>query len=231
MRPLALMLCWLLIHGYCHAQPASLASCIDRLPANPRFAVLAGKLAIGTMTKVPPGAFEDSSFANDKERQAISEWAAARGECIAADGKYGQQAYRPPLQSYGIDAENRVMAAAVALYNREISFGEFNRQRQAIAAQQREKAADLSRQIQTQRTVQEQADRQTREREQMQRAIEEIELQATMARQEAAQAQKDAASHSARGYRRDGPRSYQPAPIVSQRNCFRFGSRMTCTGG
>ena len=172
----------------------------------------------------------DSSLASSKERQVISEWAAARGDCIKADSRYGREVYRAPLQTYGIDAENKVMAAAVALYNREISFGEFNSRREIIAVELRGKAADLSRQIQTQRTVQEQADRQSREREQMQREIAEVELQATMARQEAAQAKRDAAWHSTHAYRRDGPRSYQHAPMVSYRNCFRFGSRMTCTG-
>ena len=229
MRPFAVMLCWL-IHGYCHAQQASLASCMDRLSTDPGFAVLAGKLAVGTATNAAPGMLADSSLANRRERRVISEWAAARGECIKADSRYGHEVYRPPLQTYGIDAENKVMAAAVALYNREISFGEFNRQRQIIALELRGKEADLSRQIQTQRTVQEQADRQTREREQTQRAIEEVELQATMARQEAAQAQKDAAWLSARGNRRDQQRSRQPAAVASPRNCFRFGSRLTCTG-
>jgi hypothetical protein len=224
-----MVFCWL-IHGYCHAQQASLASCMDQLSAEPRFAILSGKLAVGAVANTPPGMLADPSLANHRERQAISEWAAARGDCIKADSRYGREAYRPPLQAYGIDAENKVMAAAVALYNREISFAEFNRRRQVIAAELRGRATDLSRQIQAQRTVQEQADRQTREREQTQREIEEVELQATMARQEAALARKDAAWHSARGNRQEGPRSYLPAPMVSYRNCFRFGSRLTCTG-
>jgi hypothetical protein len=229
MRLLAVMLCWL-IHGYCHGQQLSLASCMDQLSANPRFAPLSGKLAVGSVTNVPPGMLADTSLANAKERQVISDWAAARGQCIKGDSRYGREVYRPPLQAHGIEAENKVMAAAVALYNQEISFGEFNRRRQGIEAELRGKAAELSRQIQSQRTAQEQSDRQAREREQTQREIEAVELQATMARQEAAQAQKVIASHPNRGNWRDGPRNYQPATFAPYRNCYRFGSRLTCTG-
>jgi hypothetical protein len=229
MRPLAMMLCCL-INGYCHAQQASLASCMDQLAADSRFAVLAGKLALGTVSNSIPAILSDTSLASNKERRVISEWAAARGECIKADSRYGNSVYRPPLQAHGIDAENKVMAEAAALYDRKISFGEFNRRRQIIAEELRAKAGDLSRQIQSQQMAQEQADRQTREREQMQRQIEELELQATMARQEAARAQESAARQSFPANRRDGPRSYHPVPNAPYRNCFRFGSRITCTG-
>jgi hypothetical protein len=229
MRPLAMMFCWL-IHGCCHAQLASLASCMNQLAADPRFALLAGKVAVGNVTSGPPGMLTDSSLANNKERGVISKWAAARGECINFDSRYGNVVYRPPLQAHGIDTENKVLAAAVALYNREISFGEFNRQRQAIAEELRAKVADLSRQIQSQRTAQQHADWQTREREHMQREIEEAELLATMARQQVEKTQKDVTQFPTRASQRDGPRRYQPVSIAPFRNCFRFGSRMTCTG-
>lgn len=228
-RSLAMTLL-LLIHGLCDAQQESLASCLDKLAADPSFMLLAGKLAVGAVTGTMPAVAADPSLANNKERHVIAEWAAARAECIKADSRYGNAVYRAPLQAFGIDAENKVMAAAVELYNRKISFGEFNRRRQAIAAELRGKAAELSRQIQSQRTTQEQADRQTREREQTQREIEEAERQAAMARQQSAQALEAAARASTRPNRPDGPRHHQLAPITPYRNCFRFGSRITCTG-
>ena len=227
MRPLAMTLL-LLIHGLCDAQQTSLASCIDKLAADPGFAQLAGKLAVGAATDKAP-TIVDTSLANNTERQVIAEWAAARAECLKADSRYGNAVYRPPLQAFGIDAENKVMAAAVELYDRKISFGEFNRQRQAIAEELRGKAAHLRQEIQSQRTAQEQADRQTREREQMQREVDEAERQAALARRQAEQAQEATARLTTRPSRPDGARRHELAPIVPYRNCFRFGSRITCT--
>ena len=228
MRLLALMLL-LLMHGLCAAQQG-LASCLDKLAPDPAFALLARKLALGMAAGATPAMLADTSLANDKERPVIAEWAAARAECLKADSRYGNAVYRPPLQAFGIDAENKVMAAAVELYDRKIPFGEFNRRRETIAEELRGKAAQLSRKIQLQTTTLEQADRQTREREQMQREIDEAERQATLARQQAEQAQAAAARRSVRRSGADGPRRYQPAPIAPNRNCYRFGNRLACTG-
>jgi hypothetical protein len=229
MRLLALTLL-LVMHGLCAAQQGSLASCLDKLAPDPAFALLARKLALGMATGATPAMVADTSLANNQERPVIAEWAAARAECLKADSRYGNAVYRPPLQAFGIDAENQVMAAAVELYDRKISFGEFNRRREAIAQELRGKTAQLSRQIQLQSTTLEQADRQMREREQMQRDIDEVERQAALARQQAEQAQAAVARQSARRSGADVTRRYQPTPIAPNRNCFRFGSRIACTG-
>jgi hypothetical protein len=203
---------------------------MDRLADDPRFAVLAGKLALGTVGRSPPGTLADASLAGGKERDALPAWAAARGECIKAESAYGNALYRPPLQAQAIDAENKVMAEAVALYNRDISYGEFNRRRQEIAEEQRAGAAEVSRQLQSQRTAQEQADRQARERDQMQRQVEEAQSQAALARQESLRVQQSAARLAAPAERREGPRIPPPLPNARLRNCYRFGSSVTCTG-
>jgi hypothetical protein len=227
MRRLAVMIL-ILSHGLCEAQQESLASCMDRLAEDSKFAPLAGKLAVGNSAEIPPAGFADASLASDKERRIISDWAAARAECIKASNRYGNELYRAPLQVFGIDAENKVMAAAATLYNRKISFGEFNRQRKEIAEEMRANAADLSRRIQLLRAAQDQEDRQSRERRQMQQEIEEAERQAALARQQAEQAQE--ARPPARANRPDGPRNYRSARIGPYRGCFRFGSRLACTG-
>jgi hypothetical protein len=76
----------------------------------------------------------------------------------------------------------------------------------------------------------EQADQQARERDQMQREIDEAAWQATMARQQADRAQEAAARRGVRPNAPYGVRPYQSAPVVSARNCFRFGNRIACTG-
>lgn len=229
MRLLAMTLL-ILVYGLCQAQQQSLALCMDKQVADPAFAILAGKLALGAVTSTTPGMVADISLANTKERDAIAKWAAARAECIKADSRYGNEIYRPPLQAFGIDAENRLIAAAVDLYDRRISFGEFNRRRLAIADELRKKALALSQQLQSQRTAQEHADQQLREREQMQEEIEEAERQAAVARQQSEQAQREAARQPARPIRPIGPRRNQVAPTSPYGNCFRFGKRITCTG-
>lgn len=202
---------------------------MDKLAAEPRFSPLSGKLALGTFTDVPPALLADTALASEKERRVISEWAAARGECIKAERRYGSEVYRPPLQAFGIGAEDKVMAAAVALYDREISFGEFNLRRQTIAEELRANAGNLKQQIRAQQSAQEQADRQSREREQMQRDVEAALRQAAMARQEADRAQESASRLSSRANRPVDPPRRQTAPVAPYRNCFRFGNRVTCT--
>jgi hypothetical protein len=220
----------LLTHGLCAAQLDTLASCMDRLATDSRFALVAGKLAVGVLTSATPAMSADTSLASNKELPVIAEWAAARAECLKAESRFGNAIYRPPLQAYGIDAENKVMAATEELFNRTISYGEFNRRRLTIAEELRGKVADLRRQIQSQNAYLEQADRQAREREQMQRDIEGVERQVALARQQSEQAYETAARRSARPAGPDGLRR-RPYPAgVPYRNCYRFGNQLSCTG-
>jgi hypothetical protein len=89
---------------------------------------------------------------------------------------------------------------------------------------------ELNRRIRQQSTAFEQADQQARERDQMQREIDEAAWQSTMARQQAERAQEAAARRGVRPNAPYGARPYQSAPVVSARNCFRFGNRIACTG-
>ena len=228
MRVLAMVFLFL-TRSLCAAQQDELASCLNSLSADPAFAVLTGKLAVGVVTSTTPAMAADTSLANNKELPVIAKWAAARAECVKADSRYGNAIYRPPLQAFGIDAENKVLAAAEALYDKAISYGEFNRRRKAIAEEFRAKVADLRRQIQSQNAALEQADRQAREREKMQREIEEAEWQATLARRQSEQARVAAARLSTRPSGPDGLRRRQPSPVAPNRNCFRFGSQISCT--
>jgi hypothetical protein len=229
MRALAMALS-LFTHGLCAAQQETLESCLNGLAADSRFAPLAGKLAMGVAAGTTPAMTSDSSLASNKELPVIAAWAAARAECLKAESRYGNALYRPPMQAFGIDAENKVMAATEELFNRTISYGEFNRRRQAIAEELRGKVADLRRQIQTQNAYFEQADRLAREREQMQRDIEGAERQAALARQQSEQALEAAARMPTRSSGPDGLRRRQVPPAAPYRNCYRFGRQLSCTG-
>jgi hypothetical protein len=217
------------LSGLCAAQHESLDSCMDQLPAVPAYAVIAGKLAMGAGAYATSAMLADTTLANNRERQVVADWAAARAECVKADSRFGNDIYRPPIQTFGIGAESRVMAAAVELYDRKISFGEFNQRRQIIAEELRAKVTSLQRQIQSQLSAQEQADQLTREREQMQREIEEMRRQAELARRQSAEAQGAAGVIPTRPSSQERILRPLPPRIVLNRYCFRFGDRIICT--
>ena len=215
--------------GHCNAQLTTLDFCMYKLADDSGFRLLAGKLAVGTVAGTTPAMIANTALPSNQERQVIAAWAAARAECLKTESRYGNAVYRPPLQAFGIDAENKVMSATVELHDRKITFGEFNRQSQSAAEELRGKSVELSRQIQAQRAAHEQSDSHSREREQMQRDIDAAERQAAIARQEATQARETAAQLSTRPNRTDEARRRPLTPIAPLRNCYRFGNRLTCT--
>ena len=207
--------------------------CIDKLTDGSRFAPIEEKLAGGVGSRAPRAVPVDTTYPAEKEQRLIAEWAAARGECIRAANRFGTATYRPPIQAIGIEAETRVLAAALVLYNGKMSYGEFNQERQAIANEMRARLAALSRQIQSQRATQVQADREARERAEMQKQIDEAERQTLAARQQAAKAREAQertarSSAAARAQRPSRPRQ-PPAAPVRYPDCFAFGDRMVCT--
>jgi flagellar biosynthesis GTPase FlhF len=223
----------LLASDICVAQQDRLTACFQNLASRPQFSSISAKLDIGTAARSSPAMLSDNSIAKDNERRAIADWAAARAECLQAAHQEGTALYRPPLLAYGIEAENKVLAAAVDLYDRKISFGEFNRRRQVISEEQHSKAGALSRQIQEQRAAHEQADRHARDTEELRRELQEVERQAALAQQQALAAQQ-AQETAARGAaaRAANRQTVQPPVFRGTRpysDCFRFGGRIVCT--
>src|SRR3982751_5199386 len=193
------------------------------LAADPKLTSLSGKVSLGSAASVSSTMLGDRSVPNRNEREAIGNWAAARSECVKGASREGNDVYRPPLLTYNIEAENKVMAALSELHNGKISFGEFNQRRQAIADELRDKSAALNRRIQDQRAAEEQAGQRARENEQTQKEVQELERQASLAQQQAQEANE----------RRIRPRRIQPygvrppafGAIRPYRDCFQFGSR------
>jgi len=211
------------------AQQDELSECLGRLAADARFAPLAGRIVLGTLPDPPPPAAIDTGYPDAAQQKLVGAWAAARTECVKAAARVGNAMYRPPLVTIGIEAENRLLAAAEVLHNRKLSWGEFNRERLVIAEAQRARIAALRQRSEAQRSLHEQADRHAREREQLQREVEEAERQANAARAQAAQAQAQA-TQAQRRLEEQRPRPYSklppPRPV---RDCFRFENRVICT--
>jgi hypothetical protein len=219
----------LLAHTAFAAQQDNLASCLKALSAEPRFATLASHIAVGDAGAGTAAMLQDSGVPTEKERKAIADWADARASCVKAADQEGNAAYRPPLVAHAIQAENKVLAAAVELYERRITYGDFNRRRQAIEEERRSKSANLSRQMYEQRS----ADRQAREVEGVKRELQEAERQAALAQQQALEAQQAQDAAARRAAARAANRSIPPpAAFVGRRaysDCYRFGGRFVCT--
>ena len=220
----------------CCAQQDALALCLAGLVDDPRFGLIAGKVAVGDFSDPTFAMLADRSTASTKEKQAISQWAAARSECVKAEARYGNALYRPPIQAFRIEAENGAIAAAVDLYDRKTTFGEFNRQLRAIAGDLRAKIAALGLQIREQWLAQGQADQQAREMAQMQKNLDEVQRQASLAQQQALQAQQEAAgrftaasNQTYQTYRTYRTRRPPYLPLLPNQTCYQFGSRVICT--
>lgn len=213
----------LLLPALACAQHAELHVCLDRLAGDTRFKSLAGKLDAGVRAR-PSSPLANSELATAADSRALKTWIAARGKCVESAEQEGNAVYRPPLTAIAIDAERRTLAEATALAEQKISFGEFNRRREAIDGDRQRKAAALNRRIQDQAAAFE-ADQRTRELEQVQRDAQEAERQANLAQQQLAGIEARRAS------RRYVPRQpVVPAPIDSfaYRTCLNRGSRIVC---
>ncbi len=231
--------CLLFAAGVCDAQQDALTKCLAGLETDARFAAIAGKIALGARADAAPEMLADMSTAAGKQVRAVADWTAARSECVSAEAAFGNASYRPPLQSFRLEAESGIIEAAADLHDRRLSFGGFNRRRQAIAVELRGRIAGLSRQIQAQRTAQEQADQQAREKQQLQRSLDEAERLAAMAQQQATRAQQEAdqARRDRRSARRPSAPASQPyrmqrprvAPPVPYASCFQLDGRTICT--
>lgn len=229
--------CVLLLAGaVCHAQQDALTKCLSALESDARFSALAGRLALGARADGTLEMQSDMSTPSGKQIKALADWIAARSECVRDEAASGNPAYRPPLQTFRLEAEGEIIEAAADLHDRQLSFGAYNRRRQQIEDVLRGKVAGLSRQIQAQQASLAQADQQARERQQLQRSLEDAERQANLAYQQSARTQQDLeqAKRSARrppaaaapAYRMSRPRVASPVPYAS---CFQLDGRIVCT--
>jgi hypothetical protein len=114
----------------------------------------------------------------------------------------------------------------VDLYNRKLTYGEFNQRRQALFDEVRNRAADIWQRAQAQQQAQQQA--------------QEAQLQAQQQAQQAERAQEEAYRRQAALYLLNQMRANQPAPVPYQiqmpqrpstvtTNCMWIGTLWRCT--
>jgi hypothetical protein len=112
------------------------AHCYDRLEAaHPALAPLAAK--VGSLVASDKSTFEmlaSQEKASEADKPLLSQWAAARQECLQSGRAFRAQ-YAPPGWADAIEAgQSAAMVLIARLYAGEITYGEFNRSRREAAA-------------------------------------------------------------------------------------------------
>ncbi|MDB5809095.1 MAG: hypothetical protein JWN94_1217 [Betaproteobacteria bacterium] len=226
MRSLALLVL-ISAANACYAQQSPLEGCIAKLESDSRFSTLRNKLALGPTARASPNLAANVNMPTDKERTAIKNWSTARKKCVDEAQGEGNAVYRPPLVTYAIEAERQVLAAAAELYDRKISYGDFQRQREDYNEQMQRKVVGLRRQIQNQNSAFAESDARARERQLLQKDVDEAERLASIAQQ---QAQNPSPPPSNQTQYRRYP-SFRPDAenIGPYRNCVNLGTRVVCS--
>lgn len=208
-----------------HAQDDPTVTCLGKLPANKKLTPIVSKLAVSVVTETTFPMLADQSRPNELEKRAIADWAAERNECVKAGDDYWRRTYPPQIHALAIEAENTLMALAVELYNGKVTFGEFNKRRQAASDESQNKMTAILQQMKTQYDAQQQSQRLAQQ--QAEQAQQAIRAQDDIARRQAAtqillnQMQMN-----------------QPKPLVPYQmpvrptydtNCYQVGNQLNCT--
>ena len=218
------------------AQQDPLVLCLKQLSSDSRFTPIADKIAITSAPDTTFAMLAETSVANDSERLAISAWATARKECVRDGEAYWTKTY--PLQIFALanESENAVLAVAVDLYNKSISFGEFNKRRQAIADVARTKIAAVVQQIVAEREVKQQALQQARDAQATAQQRDQAARQEAQRQFDQAQEAQDIAMRRSAAMQMflNNMRPTQPyqLPMPQQpinTNCYRIGNQVNCT--
>jgi hypothetical protein len=116
-----------------YAQEDPIAACLERIVGDKRFASIRGKVALGDAADTTFAMYSNESFASKADRAAIAGWSEARVGCAKAGDSHGQKERGPLTAAFILEGEHALVALAVELYHRRISYAEFNKRRQAAA--------------------------------------------------------------------------------------------------
>ena len=137
---------------YAEENPA--IACTQQLTIEPKFSPIANKLPLGDMRDIDFQKLTIKAKPTKKESKIISSWVDARNNCFNIGLEYAKKNYHPQLVSLAIEANNREMAVAANLFNRDISYGEANKQIQSISDDYRNKILALVEQVKAEKAAQ-----------------------------------------------------------------------------
>lgn len=218
----------LLICGEAYADENPAPACNRQLAQEPRFAAIANKLPLADIREISFENLANKAIPSQKERNALAEWVEAHKSCFQMGLEYGQKNYPPQLVALAIEANNKVIAVAASLYNKELTYGAANKQMQSIADDTRNKATAVVEQVKVEKAAQQQSQKAEAQRESDRRIAEQRQFEADSQRQQQAQADAQRRQLAARML----PPPYQiPVPVVRPTvttNCSQLGNQWTC---
>lgn len=163
MRYRAALLALVLAAPAAFAQQDPSVGCMQSLREQPRFEAIKAKISLGRVRDSTFAMLADTTLPDEAERQAIAAWATARADCVRLGDDF-RKSWPPQLASLAVEAESRMTAEAVDLYQQKITFGEFNKRRQALANETEPRWAAASQQARdsSQRAMAQQAEAKAR---------------------------------------------------------------------
>lgn len=148
MRFRAALLTLVLATPAAFAQQDPTDACFVRLSEERRLDVIRAKLSLLGSRTTTFAMLADESVPTAEEREAIATWATARADCMKDGDEYRARYWPAQASSLAVEAESRMTAEAVELFQQKINFGEFNKRRQAIANELAPRRAALRQQAQ-----------------------------------------------------------------------------------
>ena len=143
-------------------------TCFQNLAHETRFAPIADKMAITNVRETTFAMLANESLPKPEERPVIADLIGAQQACFQDGDLWRQKNYPPQIVAIVAESFNTGVATAADLYNGKLSYGAFNKQRQALADEARNRVAAVVQQIQSQRHAEQQMQKQTREAQQAQ---------------------------------------------------------------
>lgn len=105
--------------------------CSKRIAADPKFSALAQKVPLDLHMPTLE-MLADGSYPTPADRKSIGQWMAAEKSCIKQGDTYRHSHYPHELIALAANAEARITAVALALYNDQIQYGTANQELLAI---------------------------------------------------------------------------------------------------
>ena len=185
------------ITGICHADDDPVYTCRDNVAADPEFKGLSSKMPLGGVRDVTFQMLANESYPNLKERKAIADLVIAHMSCTKAGDAYRQRNYPPQVVAMLNESESNMVSIAAELYNKKLTYGQFNKRLKAIDDDLRSKMISMLQERRSQQEADQRIQRQSeQERQDVKRNSEEAsrsaEREAERARQETRQRNEQA---------------------------------------
>jgi hypothetical protein len=220
-----------------------LVQCTRDLARDSLFAELARKLPLEDMTQISFTMLTDATRATPLERRELAEWFHRHDECWTTSESLHREQW--PLEVFQLSKESNsgIQAIGIQLYDRKITYGEANKQLQALGNDISAKLIPIVRQYQAQIAAQQQA-----AEERTARAEAAAQQRRDYAERQAYEAQRQAEAQAAQNelvrlerqqmflnyLQATRPVQVQvQAPVqmqhTTQTNCNSFGNSINCT--